>query len=71
MKAGDLRRFDDMSNSGNHDDRRVSGKIFMIVETGSLRDDDCWANILIDGQIDKGWSLDWLVACSSRVSDAG
>ena len=58
MKPGELRRFDDMSNSGNHDSRRVSGRIFMVIKEGMETEQD--VGILLDGVLESGWGYDWV-----------
>ena len=58
MKPGELRKFDDMSDSGNYDSRRVSDKIFMVISEGMESEQD--VGILLDGVLESGWGYDWV-----------
>lgn len=69
MKPGELRKFDDMSDSGSYDSRRVSGKIFMVIKEGMETEQD--VGILLNGVLESGWGYDWVNIRSEVISEAG
>ena len=68
MKPGELRRFDVMTGDGGHDNRRVSGKLFVVVAEREDNLDGHRVDILLDGMLETGWGHDWVNIRSEVVS---
>lgn len=68
MKPGELRRFDDMTGDGSHVNRRVSGKLFVVVAEREDNLDGHRVDILLDGAVETGWGHDWVNIRSEVVS---
>ena len=69
MEPGELRRFDVMTGDGSHDNRRVSGKLFVVVAESAVDTHEC-VDILLDGTVERYWGYDW-VNIRSEVVSAG
>ena len=71
MKPGELRRFDDTRLAGSPDTRRVAGKIFVVVAERTDNLNGFCVDILLDGEVETGWSASWVNNHSEVVSEAG
>lgn len=73
VEQGQLRRFRD-GLKGSTRTRRSSGQPFVIINVQpERREPPCGArtDFLIDGRIETGWSLMWVMNNSEVIDDAG
>ena len=72
MKPGDLRRFKDGSWRGGTI-KRFSGQHFTVINirSHSVPAPRDRTDILIDGRIETGWSVEWLMNNSEAVDEEG
>ena len=72
MKSGDLRQFKDGSWRGGTI-KRFSGQHFTVINirSHSVPAPRDRTDILIDGRIETGWSVEWLMNNSEAVDAAG
>lgn len=63
MKVGDLRRMKETKSILDPDHARMSGKLFMIIRIYG----GGWTDILVDGIIDAGWGMGFLLEHSEAI----
>lgn len=63
MKVGDLRRMRETKSIHDPDRARMAGKLFMIIRIYG----GAGADILVDGIIDAGWDLGFLLEHSEAI----
>ena len=67
MRPGDLRRFKMTKNTYDSFHARMVGKCFVIVRVYG----GGWIDILVDGVIDEGWGMSFLLTYTEAIDEAG